>query len=309
MNAKDGRFFCGILITRQFFVYFCGVKLNLKEKIVRFREWRQTPHQVPPLSGEEHICYTCGTQYVGNFCPRCGQAGRVGRFSAKTAVLNFFDVWGLGSRNIFLTARDLILRPGYMIRDYLKGMQMAYFPPFKMYFLLAALSLLITNGLNIKGQTDSAVSIDETRFEKPADDDLVSEVAVYKAIMLTQRVMTFQQKYPNIFSFAGIIFISGVLYLFFRKSPNIPDLRFSEFLVALTYSQNMYSIYTILMDFLCIGGYVNVYLLLLIIIPLKQLSGFGWVNTTLRTLLGTLLMLLLVTAILIGIFVLFVTSA
>ena len=38
-----------------------------------------------------------------------------------------------------------------MIRDYLRGMQMAYFPPFKMFFLLIALSLVVDSGLNIQG--------------------------------------------------------------------------------------------------------------------------------------------------------------
>ena len=38
-----------------------------------------------------------------------------------------------------------------MIRDYLRGMQMAYFPPFKMFFLLLALSLLVNSGMNIQG--------------------------------------------------------------------------------------------------------------------------------------------------------------
>ena len=62
----------------------------------------------------------------------------------------FLDVWGLGNRGMFRTIRDLILRPGYMIRDYLQGMQMAYFPPFKMFFLLITLALLVQSGMNIK---------------------------------------------------------------------------------------------------------------------------------------------------------------
>ena len=57
----------------------------------------------------------------------------------------------MGNRGMFRSIRDLILRPGYMIRDYLRGMQMAYFPPFKMFFLLLALSLLVNSGMNIQG--------------------------------------------------------------------------------------------------------------------------------------------------------------
>ncbi|MBR5656035.1 MAG: DUF3667 domain-containing protein [Prevotella sp.] len=125
---------------------------NLKEKYKRFREWQQQPYQVKPLSEEKHDCATCGTHYEGNFCPRCGQSEKVGRYSFKTTFLLFLDVWGLGNRGMFRTIRDLFLRPGYMIRDYLKGMQMAYFPPFKLFFLVIALSVLVDSGFNIKGE-------------------------------------------------------------------------------------------------------------------------------------------------------------
>ena len=118
-------------------------KIHLKEKIRRFHEWQQKPYVVAPLSEQEHECATCGTHYTGNFCPRCGQSQRIGRYSFKMALLNFMDVWGLGNRGMFRTIRDFLLRPGYMIRDYLSGMQMAYFPPFKLFFLLAALSILV----------------------------------------------------------------------------------------------------------------------------------------------------------------------
>ena len=104
------------------------------------------------MSGEQHTCSTCGTVFVGNYCPRCGQSAKIGRYSFRKAFLLFIDVWGLGNRGMFHTLRDLLLRPGYMIRDYLSGMQMAYFPPFKMFFLLSTLSILVSSGLNIKGE-------------------------------------------------------------------------------------------------------------------------------------------------------------
>ena len=123
---------------------------DLQNKYKRFREWKLHPHQVAPLSEEQHECATCGTHYEGNYCPRCGQSARIGRYSFKKAILLFLDVWGLGNRGMFRSIRDLILRPGYMIRDYLRGMQMAYFPPFKMFFLLLALWLVVDSGLNIQ---------------------------------------------------------------------------------------------------------------------------------------------------------------
>ena len=125
--------------------------MEVKDKYRQFSEWKQQPHHVAPLSEEEHECATCGTRFEGNYCPRCGQSAKIGRYSFKKALLLFLDVWGVGNRGMFRSIRDLLLRPGYMIRDYLRGMQMAYFPPFKMFFLLIALSLVVDSGLNIQG--------------------------------------------------------------------------------------------------------------------------------------------------------------
>lgn len=132
-------------------MYLCPQNMEVKDRYRRFGEWKQQPHQVAPLSEEERECATCGTRFEGNYCPRCGQSAKIGRYSFKKALLLFLDVWGVGNRGMFRSIRDLILRPGYMIRDYLRGMQMAYFPPFKMFFLLIALSLVVDSGLNIQG--------------------------------------------------------------------------------------------------------------------------------------------------------------
>ena len=126
-------------------------KDELKHRWKVFSRWQRLPHRVKPLSTAEHDCPTCHTHYQGNFCPRCGQSAAVGRYSFKKAFLLFLDVWGMGNRGMYHTLRDLMLRPGYMVRDYLMGMQMAYFPPFKMLFLLTTLSIIVANGLNIRG--------------------------------------------------------------------------------------------------------------------------------------------------------------
>ena len=145
----------------------------LKEKYDSFREWQVKPHEVAPLVNDKHVCATCHTEYQGNFCPRCGQKAIVGRYSFKQAFLLFLDVWGLGNRGMFRTIRDLLLRPGYMIRDYLSGMQMAYFPPFKMFFLVVALSVFVDSGFNIKNLNTIKVGKETAanNIKKGLDDD------------------------------------------------------------------------------------------------------------------------------------------
>ena len=124
-----------------------------------FHLWQIRPHEVAPLADTQCKCACCGTEYVGNFCPRCGQSASVNRFSLKQAIDLFLDVWDVNNRSVFRTMRDMLLRPGYMIRDYLNGMQAGYFSPFKMFFLLATLSLLVENGFfyNPEESKNSAV--------------------------------------------------------------------------------------------------------------------------------------------------------
>lgn len=298
---------------------------TIKERWRAFRQWQQRPYEVAPLSSESHTCATCGTQYEGNYCPRCGQSARVGRYSFKKAILLFLDVWGLGNRSMFRSLRDLLLRPGYMIRDYLNGMQMAYFPPFKMFFLLTTLSLIVAGGLNIKGVNtlkEKRVSQTETVASRGANGDTPTESiatsaddasAESKAIDGTnansspqkQKITEFknrvkqwshfladiQLKFPSICSLYWLTLLSGFLYIFFRKSPAIPDLRYSEFLVALVYISNMYSIYATTLDFLCIDERISALSLVTTLVPLKQLSGFCWWRVICYSTLSLILMI------------------
>ena len=284
---------------------------TIKERWRAFRQWQQRPYQVAPLSNEQHTCPTCGTQYEGNYCPRCGQSARVGRYSFKNMFKLFLDVWGLGNRSMFRSLRDLILRPGYMIRDYLKGMQMAYFPPFKMFFLLTTFSLIVSSGLNLKGEnklakenvetevTISEDATDDSSVESEASQDVnddsqkmkdLDNKARAKLKKYTDFIVDFQEKFPNIFSLFWLALLSGFLYIFFRRCPAIPDLRYSEFMVALVYTSNMYTLYSTTLDFLCIDYGLSLLSLALTLLPLKQLSGFKWWRIICYILLASILM-------------------
>ncbi|MBR2113111.1 MAG: hypothetical protein IJ929_00365 [Prevotella sp.] len=59
---------------------------NLHKKYKRFKEWEKQPHQVAPLSEVHHECATCGTSYEDNYCPRCGQSAKIGRYSFKNLL-------------------------------------------------------------------------------------------------------------------------------------------------------------------------------------------------------------------------------
>ena len=53
------------------------------------------------------------------------------------------DIWSVDNRPFLRTIEQLFLRPGYMIRDYLTGHHLRFFPPFKMLAVLIVLMALV----------------------------------------------------------------------------------------------------------------------------------------------------------------------
>ena len=279
---------------KTFFVTFANVMEQLREKYEKFKAWQVRPHEVKKMTAEKHVCATCQTEFHGNFCPRCGQKAVIGRYSFKTAFLLFLDVWGLGNRGMFRTIRDLLLRPGYMIRDYLNGMQMAYFPPFKMFFLLIAFLVLVNSGLNIRMMNtinnekehvnksfdesvkkDQEDKIDKKTFNEIAIDDTINingkNIPLKKdensnKFKLNGREYSLKffdtlKKFTNwvmdnqtLVNFLLLLVLSGPMYLLFRKNKKFPDVRYSEFFVSMVYITNMMTIIDIIGGFFLPGN-------------------------------------------------------
>lgn len=289
-----------------------------------FRLWQLRPHQVDPLGKEQHKCTSCGTEYVGNYCPRCGQSARIGRFSFTDAMIHFLDVWGIGNRSMFRSLRDLIFRPGYMIRDYLSGKQSAYFPPIQMFFILAGFSLLVEHGLTgdsedkeeVEFFADDKADPSESEVDRSQRPDSVPLASVmperkHRTSQMDEEenqemvekmshrlkhygsyLYALNKSNPAVFSLLTLILYSLPLFFFFRHTPNIQQMRFSEFVVALVYTSNAYSIFSILGNLLD-SGLFRMMALVMIFITLKQLTGY-----TKRRVFGYLFLTVIISTIL-----------
>ena len=88
------------------------------------------------------VCKNCRNTFQGNYCPHCGQNRHTPRFTIRNAFQNilsgFFNIDHGFSRNLI----ELLYRPGYMIRDYLRGKRVHYYKPFQTLFVLAALYIM-----------------------------------------------------------------------------------------------------------------------------------------------------------------------
>ena len=259
-----------------------------------FKAWQQMPPQVAPNNEEQQVCATCETHFIGNYCPRCGQRANVKRYSAKTAMLNFFDVWGMGNRSMFRTIRDLALRPGYMIRDFLSGRQMVYFPPFKMLFIFITLSFFVSH-----------LRHSDQMFEKGLTDG-TENLDVEFANSIKQVFVTINN-HPSETSLVTLLVLTPLFYRLFRKSPAIDKLRFSEMFITLVYMTVLLNIISVVADgFIllvdifgtdissCVNSISGILIVILAYAASRQLFGFSPWQTIWRMILAAALFLMLV---------------
>jgi len=110
------------------------------------------------------VCKNCGHQFEGKYCNRCGQSAKTHRIDGKFlwedvqhGLLHF-------DKGIVYTLKQLYLKPGYVIRDYIAGKRVHHFRPISLSIVLATTYALIYHLLNIS-LIDHSDTDSETLFE------------------------------------------------------------------------------------------------------------------------------------------------
>ena len=124
------------------------------------------------------VCKNCGNTFQGNYCPHCGQNRHTPRFTIRNAFQNilsgFFNIDHGFSRNLI----ELLYRPGYMIRDYLKGKRVHYYKPFQTLFVLAALYIMGVQLLKDPEANKELLAphkVDTSDYEKKVQEEMAAQ--------------------------------------------------------------------------------------------------------------------------------------
>ncbi len=112
---------------------------TLREYYKRLKQWQQKPFDYEFTTDELNHCCNCGHDFTGNYCPYCSQKADEGPIGWDSVRRSVMDIWGLGSRSLPNTVKQLLLRPGYLISDYISGKRQVSFPPVKMLFIVAVI--------------------------------------------------------------------------------------------------------------------------------------------------------------------------
>jgi len=138
---------------------------------------------------KEKDCLNCGAILHGRYCHICGQENIIPRETFWGLVTHFFyDITHFDSK-FFTTLKDLLFRPGFLPREFIKGRRVSYLHPVRMYMFTSAIFFLIffsfknpeesikLNVDNVLTKTERKAAIAEIQAElvkNPNDQDLVS---------------------------------------------------------------------------------------------------------------------------------------
>jgi Protein of unknown function (DUF3667) len=155
-------------------------------------------------------CKNCAAEFDGKFCPSCGQKSKTARITFRQVLKDVRDQFVHFDRGFLFTIRELTLRPGHTIRDYLDGKRVQHVKPVKFMVWATAIGFLVTNLLG---------------FQKNLLDRLEKEQgSTVKTHEFGQKLMSIITEHPNILM---LLILPAVAFsawvLFWKKRLNYAE--------------------------------------------------------------------------------------
>ncbi|MEO6220736.1 MAG: DUF3667 domain-containing protein [Ginsengibacter sp.] len=91
----------------------------------------------------ERNCLNCGTYVVGKYCHICGQENIEPKESAWHLLVHLFEDITHFDGKFFTSMKELILKPGFLSVEYMKGRRARYLNPLRMYLFTSFIFFLV----------------------------------------------------------------------------------------------------------------------------------------------------------------------
>lgn len=230
-------------------------------------------------------CKNCENTFEGKFCPNCSQKADTHRFTVKHLAHEFFHAFTHTDKGILFLMKELLTRPGQVIREYNAGKRKKYFNPITFLLIASALQLFAMKKSHM--------------FEHYADSlaSLTAQLAPTKEVgaemsesvkQQTEKPLAFTLENSKILTFLFIPVLGFFSWLMFRKR----GANYAENLVLnVIISAQLSFLFLVLcfVPFLILPSYVILWMTLYFVINwvytfivYKQFFGQGWGITILK---------------------------
>ena len=240
-------------------------------------------------------CLNCGKEFEGDFCPKCGQDAKTGRFTLKFIWENLIAAIFGSYGGIWFTLKSMFTHPGKMMVEILDGKRRKYFSPFPMLLLVLTIYILV---YSITGSRDYVQKV-ETAVEVSKDEgDQVKYVAKKT---LSDALHFYNDNYTLCYLLTLPLLAFAARACFGRQ--NRKRYNWAEYIILLVYASVFVILYRILMSLAYlvspdISHKMVRMLPIIIIIALTacfgKVMGFGIGKTFLRSVLTFALYFLMI---------------
>lgn len=236
--------------------------MGIRQLWARFRAWQKDPVCFKIKNAGRHRCANCGNEFEGNYCPVCRQDAGDGRITWRWVYECVMTVWGMDSRSLPHTLLQLLLRPGYLIGDYISGRRQVSYTPVNMLFIVALVYVVV--------KQLSGIAIEPSVAEVDTQYDFINKSNDWLAAHPGWGAM-----------FMTMILILPTRYLF-RFAPRHTRHTLPEGIMIQVY---MSTLMLILLLFMWFFKYVVLLVPFYYVVAYRQLFGYSVWGTLWRTLL------------------------
>lgn len=183
-------------------------KLSLKSRLAYFRIWQVTGQMIGRgnnIIPERHECLNCGETFNGNYCPNCGQSAKERRLTFASAFDNLFSLLLNTDKGFIYTLLCLILRPGYMILDYIRGKRTRYTRPVQLLFFMVTIFLVVNYMLNASFNIRQSVKDVFANMVEESQPDTLKPADAHNLAMVPQFPQFVESDSMNIGNQAKIV--------------------------------------------------------------------------------------------------------
>ena len=167
-------------------------------------------------------CKNCNSVNINNFCSDCGQKVYEKRFTIKSFITDLLAVFNL-ERGFFYTAKMLLIRPGQVTNDYLRGKTKPYVNPLKYLLIIGGVYAFLILYLNIFDTGLEAI----TNLKPNESLQTNSE----EVLQLQNQWLNYYRKIINFIPLLMVPFISMVTKWFYKSK----HLFYGEHLIINSY--------------------------------------------------------------------------
>ena len=117
-------------------------------------------------SPSENKCKNCGSVSGGRYCQTCGQRSSVYKVTFRETFEDLANAMSPVNGPLLITARDLMVSPGKILRNYLEGKRKTYYRPVSFFLLTTVLYLVIRSLIGFDPFSDTSVVVEGGKVDE-----------------------------------------------------------------------------------------------------------------------------------------------